>query len=248
MQELHEKNKDKGLVVLAPHVQTATREQLEAYVLKYGITYPVAVNANTSAYSTGTIPQAAVIGPDGSVAWKGTPGGPEEKVIEEQLKKVDLFGERALLATKEGKAVATQVLQGKYGAAVAELKKAGTGASAEMAATLSRLEAYSKKLLEQAKKAQADGDYARATEMATQVEKQFKGSDFEAEAKAIVAEVKKAGDYKKVMQAAAMWSQLGRQKKKDDIQRMAQQIAQSFADTFYGKRADAVARNIQAVK
>ncbi|MCI0342788.1 MAG: hypothetical protein L0216_16880 [Planctomycetales bacterium] len=248
MQELHEKNKDKGLVVLAPHVQQATREQLEAYVLKYGITYPVALNANTSAYSTGSIPQAAVIGPDGTVVWKGTPGGPEQKVIEEQLRKVDLFGERALVASKEGKPIATQVLQGKYGAAVAELKKAGTGASAEMAATLGRLEAYAKKLLEQAKKAQADGDYPRATELAGEVERKFKGSDLEAEAKALVADVKKAADYKKVLQAAAMWAQLGKQKKKDDIQKMAQQLAQSFADTFFGKRADAVARNIQAVK
>ena len=252
MQGLHDKFKDKGLVILAPHCQDADREKLEVFVLKHGITYPIGMKCDTSGYPGQGIPRAALIGVDGTVLWQGNPnGGNLEKMIEAEIPKVDVFGERGLV--KSQKAIATKLMQRKLGAAHAELKKLapdGGTAPAEVQAALTRVEAYAKALLDRARKAQEAGDVGRATDLGTECEKSFKGSDLEAEATKFLAELKKTEGYDKAMKAYKAWAMLEKKAadKPKDAATLAKSVAAGFADTYYGKRAEVVARLIESSK
>lgn len=252
MQGLHDKFKDKGLVVLAPHCQDADRDKLEVFALKHGITYPVGMKCDTSGYPGQGIPRAAVIGVDGTVLWQGNPnGGSVEKLIEAEIPKVDMWGERGLVKTQKG--IATKLMQRKLGAAHAELKKLapdGGTAPTEVQTALTRLEAYQKGLLDRALKAQEAGDFGRATELATECEKTFKGSDLEAGATKFLEELKKVDGYDKGMKAFRAWQQLEKKAadKPKDAAALAKSVASAFGDTYYGKRAEVVARMIESSK
>lgn len=250
MQGLHDKFKDKGLVVLAPHCQDADRDKLEVFALKHGITYPVGMKCDTSGYPGQGIPRAALIGVDGNVLWQGNPnGGNLEKMIEAEIPKVDVFGERGLV--KSQKAIATKLMQRKLGAAHAELQKLapeGGTAPAEVQTALTRLEAYHKACLARAKQALEAGDAHGALAIAQECEKAFKGSALEAEATALVDEIKKSEAYEKSKKAYGLWQMLVKKagEKPKDAATLAKQLAAMAPDTYYGKRAEVVARMIES--
>ena len=183
MQGLHDKFKDKGLVIMAPHVQSADRDTLEVFMLKHGMTYPVALSADTSQYPGRGIPRAAIIGTDGTIVWQGHPGGGKvDKIIETELKKVDLYGERGLLRTH--KSVAKNIYRKKLGAALKALKAAAAKGTptVDVNNALTRLEKHGKGLIAKARAAQEVGDLMGALGICARAKKLYKGSDIEKEA------------------------------------------------------------------
>jgi hypothetical protein len=258
VQGLHEELGPKGLLVFAPHVQSADRETLEMFLLKRGVTYPVAVRSNTSDYPGSGIPRAAVIGVNGKIVWEGHPGSSQcNDIIEAELKKVDRYGERTIL--KSDKAIAKNIFRGKLGDALkAAYKKIGpkgenkTASTTSLDAVVSRLEGKAKAMLTRAEKMVEAGDYFGGDAKYVSVEKTFKGTEFADTAKAARKEIKAKDDYKVVKQAWGAWMQIqtnASKKKKMAIQ-MAEGISRNpkFADTYYGKQADKVARLLGSVK
>lgn len=256
VQDLHETYKDKGLLVFAPHVQSADRETLEMFLLKRGATYPVAVRSNTSDYPGRGIPRAAIIGVTGKIIWEGHPGGGECKdIIEQELKKVDLYGEKAILKTH--KAVAKHIFKTKLGDAYAAAQKEQSAKKdgepdASLAAVIERLAAKAKAMLARAEKMVEAGDYFGGDAKYADVEKLFKGSEFADTAKEARKAIKAKDDYKDVKKAWAIWTQIEKKaadKKKDAIAMAGMLVGNpKFAGTYYGKQADKVARLLGTVK
>jgi len=252
VQGLHDKYKDKGLLVFAPHVQSADKETLEMFLLKRGVTYPVAVRSNTSDYPGRGIPRAAVIGVNGKIVWEGHPSSSEcEEVIESELKKVDLYGERGIL--KSHKSIAKNIFKGKLGDAYKAIVKAESKGTpdAGLLAVKTRLESKAKAMLARAEAMVEAGDYFGGDAKYTQVEKQFKGSEFADTAKAAGKEIKAKDDYRVVKTAYGIWMQIKAKaaKKKSDAIKLAAALSNpKFADTYYGKQAAKVTRLLDTVR
>lgn len=258
MQDLHDKYKDKGLLVFAPHVQSADKDELEMFLLKRGVTYHVAVKSDTSDYPGRGIPRAAVIDVDGKIVWQGHPNGGEcDKVIERELKRVDQYGAKTIV--KNHKAIAMNLLKGKLGAAWTAMQKikgkkeegGKTVASSELDLCIERLKTEAEALLGRAKQQVEVGDYLGGEATCTEVEKKFKGSEWADKAKAFKKEIKDKSDYKDVKKAGAMWAKIKAQasEKKSVAIAIANQLANSkFKDTWYGQQAAKVARLLDGVK
>lgn len=253
VQGLHEKFADKGLLVFAPHVQSADRETLEMFLLKRGATYPVAVKSNTSDYPGNGIPRGAIIGVNGKIIWEGHPGSSQcDEIIEEELKKVDFYGER--LIAKSHKAIAKNIFKSKLGDAYAAIKKSGEKGTpdAGLLAVQGRLESKAKAMLARGEAMATAGDYFGAEDKYAEVEKLFKGSEFADTAKEATKAIKAKDDYKVVKQAYGVWQQVVAKasKKKKDAISLAAMLSGSpkFAGTYYGKQADKVGRLLGSVK
>ena len=256
VQDLHDEYKSQGLVVMAPHVQSADREALEVLVLKHGITYAVAVKSDTSDYPGRGIPRGALINVDGQIVWQGHPGSSEfEKLLKKELKRVDLYGGR--LIYKTDKAIAKKLLTNKLGSAWKALEKKGatkakaegvTSASSNLDIVVARLTAKAEGMLAQAKRMVEAGDYLGGELKCTEVERLFKGSAWAAKAKAFKKEIKAKDDYKTVKKAGGLWMKikvLSNGKGKQAIQ-YAKILQAKFGDTWYGKQADKVARLLRS--
>jgi hypothetical protein len=252
VQGLHEKFADKGLLVFAPHVQSADRETLEMFLLKRGATYPVAVKSNTSDYPGSGIPRGAIIGVNGKIIWEGHPGSSQcDEIIEEELKKVDMYGERLIAKTQ--KSIVKSILTGKLGAAYAAMQKPVEGTpDAGVLAVQGRLESKAKAMLARAEAMVAAGDYFGAKDKYTDVEKLFKGCEFAETAAAAKKAIDAKEDFKAVKQAYGVWQQIvakASKKKKDAIGLAAMLTGNpKLAETYYGKQADKVARLLDSVK
>lgn len=253
VQGLHEEFKDKGLLVFAPHVQSADRETLEMFLLKRGATYPVAVRSNTSDYPGKGIPRGAIIGVNGKIIWEGHPGSSQcDDIIKEELKKVDLYGERTII--KSHKAIAKNIFKGKLGDAYKAITKAAEKGTPDAGLQLvgTRLESKAKAMIARAEKMVEAGDYFGGDAKYAAVEKMFKGTEFADSCKAARKAIKGMDDYKNVKTAFTIWSQIktkASSKKKDAIN-MAGMLVNNpkYADTYYGKQAEKVQRLLGSVK
>jgi hypothetical protein len=252
VQELHDKYKDKGLVVLAPHCQSAERDVLEMFLLKRSVTYAVALKADTSDYPGNGIPRAGLVDVDGKIVWQGNPnGGGLEKMIEDELKKVDLYGMNVLAKAEKAIAKKLHPQAPKLGAAWTDLQKAKAkeGAAPEVGATIERLTAHAEGLLAHAKKLAEQGDYLGAEEQAGQIEKLYKGCEWADKAAEFKKELKAKDDYKDVAKAGQIWLQVkAKAGKAKEAVPLAKALAAKFADTYYGKQADKVVRLLESSK
>ncbi len=127
LNELHEKYKDKGLVVIGQDVWERDETQVEPFVKKMGdkMTYRVALDDKTKeaegamaetwmkAAGQGGIPAAFVVNKHGKVAWIGHPMSLKQPILE------DILADRYDLA----KAAAEQVQQEKNKGQLMELSK-----------------------------------------------------------------------------------------------------------------------------
>jgi hypothetical protein len=251
VQGLHDKYKDKGLVVMAPHCQSAERDTLEMFLLKRGVTYAVALKADTSDYPGSGIPRGALIDVDGKIIWQGHPSGSEfEGLLEKELKKVDLYGEKLLIKSEKG--IAKKLFMGKLGAAWDDLEKAKAkeDAGPEIGVVIERLTTRAEAMLASATKLAEAGDYVGAEEQCKEIEKLFKGCKWADDAKAFVKELKAKEDYKTVSTAGKIWSQVATMangKEKNAIA-MAQALVAKYPETYYGKQADKVVRLLKSTK
>jgi len=83
--ELHEKYKDKGIVIMGLTDEPASK--VKAFATKMKMTYPLGVNSRTaSIYGVRGIPHAVVVAPGGKVVWSGHPASGLDKAIENAMK------------------------------------------------------------------------------------------------------------------------------------------------------------------
>lgn len=122
LNEIHEKFKDKGLIVIGQNVWEQNEKLVEPFVEKMGnkMTYRVALDdksdggkgkmAETWMEAAGQngIPAAFLVGKDGKIAWIGHPMSLKEKVIEEVL--AGKFNVKAAAAEAEKEKAAEEVV------------------------------------------------------------------------------------------------------------------------------------------
>jgi thiol-disulfide isomerase/thioredoxin len=83
--ELHEKYKDKGVVIMG--LSDEPMAKVKGFAEKMKMTYPVGTGSRTgSIYGVRGIPHAVVVAPGGKVVWSGHPAGGLDKAIEDALK------------------------------------------------------------------------------------------------------------------------------------------------------------------
>ncbi len=130
MQELHDKFASKGLVVVG-HTD-ASSKGLEQFIVDKKMTYPISVGTEIGgSWGVTGIPHVFVIDPDGVIVWHGHPGGLEESVLAEPLKRVRMTSAAAVpLPAFETPAKANRVAKaqaqaagGKVGSALTTLAK-----------------------------------------------------------------------------------------------------------------------------
>ncbi|HYE07139.1 MAG TPA: redoxin domain-containing protein [Planctomycetota bacterium] len=132
MQQLHDKFASKGLVVVG-HTD-ASSKGLEQFIADKKMTYPISIGTEIGgSWGVTGIPHVFVIDPDGVIVWHGHPGGLDESVLAEPLKRVRLTSggaaaiampvfETPSKANRVAKAQA-QAAAGKVGSALTTLAK-----------------------------------------------------------------------------------------------------------------------------
>ncbi|MGJ5676898.1 MAG: TlpA family protein disulfide reductase [Nostochopsis sp.] len=140
MQELHDKFKDKGLVVIG-HTD-ASSQGLPQFIEKKKITYPISVGKDIgNAYGVSGIPHVFLIDPNGKIAWDGHPAQLEEATVANLVKKARPPGpptpsfETPAAVPKIAK-IEQSISAGKVGSGLKALEKASELPGAEGKAAL----------------------------------------------------------------------------------------------------------------
>ena len=200
LNEVAKKYAGKGLVVMSGSDEA--KGTIEPWLASKGVDYPIFVDdggATARAYGVSAIPDCALIGPDGKVAYKGHPSSLTEKLIEEVLARVVLRFEYEFPAAfrKVQVAIAKKDFAGAW-------KALDTAAEADADfATKVRddLTGYVADVRKMAEADAAAGDYPAAMNALTALAKQYKGTDAGKEIDALVAEWKKDPAVKKELDA-----------------------------------------------
>lgn len=126
LNSLHERMFERGLVVVG--VTGGEVEEVEKYVAKHEIQYPIAIGF-TEGFEVKGIPHAFLIDPKGKIVWRGHPGNLEESLIDKTLE-----GARPATLAAGLEEVGVLRRQGKHGAAYVKanelLAAGGLGAEA----------------------------------------------------------------------------------------------------------------------
>lgn len=192
LNELAKEYGSKGLVVIA--LSKEAKGTIEPWLEAQGATYPVFVDdggATSSAYGVSGIPNAALIGPDGKVAWQGHPGDLKGSMVEPVLKDCVLRFEYAF--PPAFKAVEAKVAKKDYAGAAKELEKLGelSGTDGEFAKKVADdLAGYAADKIAGAKSDVEAGDQLSAQESLAEVAKLYKGHAAGTEADALLKEWK----------------------------------------------------------
>ena len=192
LNELAKEFGSKGLVVIA--LSKEAKGTIEPWLEAQGAEYPVFVDdggATASAYGVSGIPNAALIGPDGKVAWQGHPGDLNAQMVEPVLKDCVLRFEYAF--PPAFKAVEAKIAKKDYAGAVKELEKLGerTGTDGEFAKKVGDdLAGYAADKIAGAKADATGGDPLGAQEAMTELAKQYKGHPAGDQADALLKEWK----------------------------------------------------------
>lgn len=145
MQELQETYGKDGLVVLA--LTSEEPGKVEPYIEELGLTLPIGAQSATSGrYGVSGIPDAALIGPDGKLAWSGHPSSLSKSKVEEVLRGARKPAPGGYLAFEP-----SVPAEGALSAAV----------QATLAGELSRAYAQARRVADGANAAEADRENAR---------------------------------------------------------------------------------------
>ena len=153
---LHERLFGKGLVVVG--VTGGDAAEIEAYVKKNGVNYPIATG-DSRVYGVKGIPAAFLIDPGGTLVWSGHPAELDETLLEKTL-----VGARAATLAAGLEEVGKAKDAGSFGAAYAKAKELLAGgrlseeATAQANELLAECEQKVAAALDGAAKAKTDGD------------------------------------------------------------------------------------------
>jgi len=224
---------------------------VEPFLLEKGITYPVGISKDRSAYGGGGIPHAYLIGPDGVVLWEGHPASLAEGDIEKATRRTKDFYVRKVAA--ELKPAASAFEKGKLNEAkaLAEAAKAkGGGAEVDADADyiLARVNQFLGFWNKTVETASADGRYDDVLDALEKIQKHYPGTD---EATAAATKEKDLKADPTVKTELDAWKKLdklienvqdakGDAKKLKPLQKKLESFLESYGSTKAAKRAQQV--------
>src|ERR1041385_488162 len=201
--KLQEELKDSGFVIVAPHAQAGTQDEVTALLRKNKVNYTVTSSGSIPDNPVSGIPAAFLFATSGNLIEKGTPSGMHKK-IQDLVKSEPHFLAAGMKYTKLA-SVADALKKTKlYGPILKKLDKdkTGSGPPAEEAKYLSgRIQAYGQKRLEAAKALEAEDPYEAMKEY-NEVAQSWGGVETGDKAKARLKELKDDKDFQSELKAA----------------------------------------------
>lgn len=194
------------LVVIGPHCQNVSKEDVIARCKELKINYTITNNGEVKGKSFSGIPKCFVFDSKGELVYDGRPEGEMDKIVENAVKAAPdwLLGDHAYAKLKsQAAAIASRKGLGK---ALAELRKLkddpDAGKAEEAGWLLERLEPYAQGLLAKAKAAETT-DPPKALELYTKASALFQGDQVGTDAAEALKRLKADPGFKKEMDAAA---------------------------------------------
>ena len=254
----------KGLTVLS--ATSEPKESVEPWVAQNKAAYPILCGSPSGlgSYSTGGVPQAYLIGADGTIVWEGHPGELKEDAIEKHLGDMDkenrvstwafVIAQSLPAVPEKLKDVKKLLEKMKFGDA---LKKAET--------TVGKLEGEEQQAgeqirdwianvgttaMEKAAGLVREGLFYKAVLQYDQVEERFKGHDLAKQAKAAVKELKadkvRALEIKASEKLEQIQKEMDAERKPEDkLKCLKPLLAKKYADTMAGKEAAKLAEELE---
>ncbi len=253
LNELEAKYADKGLSILAVTSEGAAKT--EPWIAKHKATYGYAYDRSGSLMrelgGTG-YPSAALITPDGMIAWTGHPSGLNDVLIEKAL-------EGALKKPvwdwpSQAKPVVSALAKKKYAKAISTARKlALKSQDEELDAIGNAIEAMVKSKVLAARKKFNEGDFLGAKTMTKALQKQLKGLPEVDEIKAIAAEIKANPEASKIIKAQKTLKKVRseipdakRRKHVDVLIKKAKSAVKKLSDTFANISAEKLLQTLRA--
>jgi len=225
--------------------------KVEPFIFEHGITYPVGISTDNSAYGGGGIPHAYLIDPSGTVVWEGHPASLSDGDIEKATRKTKDFYVRKV--TSELKPAASAFEKGKLNEAkaLAEAAKAdgrGDDVNGDADYILARVSQFLGFWNRTIETSTAEGRYADVFDALEKIQKHYAGTD-EATAAAEKAKELKADPMVKAEMDA--WKKLdkliedaqeakGDAKKLKSIQKKLEKFLSAYPASKSAKRAQQV--------
>ena len=207
--KLQDELKDSGFVIIAPHAQAGTQEEVVNLVRQQKVNYTIVSSGTVPGEKVDGIPAAFLFDASGKLVEKGHPSSMKQK-IHDLVEKEPHFLAAGMTYTKH-KGVADSLKKSKaYGQIIKKLEKDvnGAGAAAEEAKFLSgRLTAYGSRKLEEAKAAEAEDAFA-AQQLYGEVSANWKGAEAGEQAAARLKELKNDKTFQTELKAATMAQQV----------------------------------------
>jgi hypothetical protein len=226
--------------------------------------YPILCEASTGAYSTGGVPQAYLIGADGTVVWQGHPAGLKDDDIEEHLKKLEKGDRvstwaftlsRQLPPVPEKLAGAQKMLEDmKFGAALKSVEGALARLEGDEKAAGEAVRDWIAKRgrdgIEKAATLHRDGQVYKAFLKYEELEELFKGHDLSKEAKNAAKALKSGKETGLEIKASEKLEQVkkdmaGEKDPEDKLKCLKPLLAKKYADTAAGKEAAKLAEELE---
>jgi hypothetical protein len=207
--KLQDELRDSGFVIIAPHAQDGTEEQVASIARKNKVNYLVVSSARIPGKSVSGIPAAFLYDSNGKLVGEGHPNALKQK-IHELAKSEPHYLAAGRTYTKLKPVVDSLKLSKDYGKILKKLEKdaKGEGETAAEAKYLSqRLTDHGKKRFETAKAAEAE-DALGAQQVYSEVATQFKGNDLGDQAAARLKELKADKNFQKEIQAGGLAQQI----------------------------------------
>jgi hypothetical protein len=207
--KLQDELKDSGFVIIAPHAQDGTAEQVAGLARQLKVNFTVTSSGSVPGEKVEGIPAAFLFDSTGTLVEKGHPGSMKQK-IHDLVEKEPHYLAAGKTYTKL-KAVADSLKKSKaFGQILKKLEKdqKGDGAAAEEANYLAeRLTAHGKKKLDEAKAAETD-DAFLAQQLYNEVAANWKGVEIGDQASNRLKELKSDKAFQTELKAAAMAQQI----------------------------------------
>lgn len=167
----------KGLTIVGVSNEPATR--LEPFISKHGIEYAIAVGG-ASEYRYRGIPHAWLVSPSGKIVWDGHPANLSSKLLEAELKNVQLVPVFKL--PKALKKAQDLLNKGDLGKGIKSLKgyleePASKRVAKRAKKALKKARSFGSRTLEAALQDAEDGHYGEAIESLTKLKRMFKGHE-----------------------------------------------------------------------
>lgn len=192
LNELHAKYQAKGLTVIGVTGEPTSR--IEPFAQTKGMKYKLACGVGRDVYNVGSLPHAWLLGPRGTVLWKGHPSSLQEATIQQALTEARVAPALELPASM--KKASLYLTHSKLDSAVKELERhakrpKNDGEDATAKAAIEALTGYGKGLLEKAESHIEAGAFHLALELLDLVETSYKRHALGKQAKDRKAALKK---------------------------------------------------------
>ncbi|MDJ0975653.1 MAG: hypothetical protein QNJ98_14415 [Planctomycetota bacterium] len=241
-------------------------EPVEAFVAEFDAKFPIQIKAASGDYSTGGVPQAYLISPEGTILWEGNPAGLSDSTIEEHLKEVEKENRVSTWSFTLNKVLPP--IPDKLKGARKDLDKMKFGSALKkVEAVVEKLEGDDKtngdalrewiakrgdEPMEKAATLIREGDVYAAYKLYGQVEDDFKGHALSKQAKEAAKALTKDKAHKLEIKAGekldeAKTAMREERKPEDKLECLKGILGKKYAETKAGKEAAEIAEKLEGM-